>query len=44
MNAVDHPFGGSSSHHHGKHTIAPKYAPAGRKVGKIRPRRTGRKK
>ncbi len=44
MNAVDHPYGGKSSHHKGKPTIAPKYAPAGRKVGKIRPRRTGMKR
>ncbi len=41
MNSVDHPFGGKSSHHKGRPTVAPKYAPAGRKVGKIRPRRTG---
>lgn len=41
MNSVDHPFGGKSSHHKGRPTIAPKDAPAGRKVGKIRPRRTG---
>lgn len=40
-NAVDHPFGGKSSHHKGKPTVAPRNAPAGRKVGKIRPRRTG---
>lgn len=44
MNAVDHPFGGSSSHHKGRPTIAPKNAPPGRKVGKLRPRRTGRVK
>ncbi len=44
MNAVDHPYGGKSSHHKGKPTIAPKNAPPGRKVGKIRPRRVGRKK
>lgn len=44
MNAVDHPFGGSSSHHKGKPTVAPKNAPPGRKVGKVRPRRTGKKK
>jgi large subunit ribosomal protein L2 len=43
MNAVDHPFGGSSSAHHGKHSEARKNAPAGAKVGKIRPRRTGRR-
>ena len=44
QNAVDHPFGGSSSAHKGKPTIAPKNAPPGRKVGAIRPRRMGRKK
>jgi large subunit ribosomal protein L2 len=44
MNAVQHPFGGSSSCHKGKPTIAPKNAPAGRKVGKIRPARTGWKR
>ncbi|MFH1212362.1 MAG: 50S ribosomal protein L2 [Candidatus Woesearchaeota archaeon] len=43
-NAVDHPFGGSRTSKKGKPTIAPKNAPPGRKVGKIRPRRTGRKK
>lgn len=44
MNAVAHPFGGSRSSRTGKPTIAPKNAPPGRKVGMIRPRRTGRKK
>ncbi|MBD3310428.1 50S ribosomal protein L2 [Candidatus Woesearchaeota archaeon] len=44
QNAVDHPFGGSESHHKGKPTIVPKNAPPGRKVGKLRPRRTGRTK
>ncbi|MCX6711209.1 MAG: 50S ribosomal protein L2 [Candidatus Woesearchaeota archaeon] len=44
MNAVQHPFGGSSSHHKGIPTIAPKNAPPGRKVGKIRPSRTGWKR
>lgn len=44
MNALDHPFGGTKSSHKGKPTIAPKHAPPGRKVGKIRPRRTGKKK
>jgi len=44
QNAVDHPFGGSSSAHKGKPTIAPKNAPPGRKVGAIHPRRMGRKK
>jgi len=44
MNAVDHPFGGSSSHHKGKPTQSSRNAPPGRKVGKIAPRRTGRTK
>ena len=44
MNAVDHPFGGSRSSRKGRPTIAPRFAPPGRKVGMIRPRRTGRKK
>jgi len=44
QNAVDHPFGGSSSAHKGKPTIAPKNAPPGRKVGAIHPSRMGRKK
>ena len=44
MNAVDHPFGGSRSLRKGKPTISPRNAPPGRKVGMIRPRRTGRKK
>ncbi len=43
MNAVDHPFGGSRNKK-GKPTIAPKNAPPGRKVGKLHPRRTGRRK
>ena len=44
QNSVDHPFGGSSSNHKGKPTIAPKNAPPGRNVGALHPRRTGRKK
>ncbi|MBW2978127.1 50S ribosomal protein L2 [Candidatus Woesearchaeota archaeon] len=44
MNAVDHPFGGSSSHHKGKPLQSSRNAPPGRKVGKIAPRRTGRTK
>jgi len=44
QNAVDHPFGKSRSSKKGKPTIAPKNAPPGRKVGKIRPRRTGKKR
>lgn len=44
MNAVTHPFGGRSSHNKGRPTQAARSAPPGRKVGKIAPRRTGRKK
>ena len=44
QNAVDHPFGGSSSSVKGRPTQAPRNAPPGRKVGKIAPTRTGRKK
>lgn len=43
MNAVSHPFGGSSSHTKGRPTQASRNAPPGRKVGKIAPKRTGRK-
>lgn len=43
MNAVSHPFGGTSSHTKGRPTQAPRNAPPGRKVGKIAPKRTGRK-
>ena len=41
MNAVAHPFGGSSSHTKGRPTQAGRNAPPGRKVGKIAPKRTG---
>src|SRR3989344_6188148 len=44
QNAVDHPFGGSSSAIKGRPTQASRNAPPGRKVGKIAPRRTGRRK
>ena len=44
MNSVDHPFGGSSSHHKGRPTQSDRNAPPGRKVGKIAPRRTGRRR
>ncbi len=43
MNAVDHPFGGGRGKRI-KSKIAKRNAPAGAKVGHIRPRRTGRKK
>lgn len=41
MNAVDHPFGSGRGRHIGKSKTAPRDAPPGRKVGLIRPRRTG---
>lgn len=43
MNAVNHPHGGSSSHAKNGPDIARRFAPPGANVGKIRPRRTGRK-
>ncbi len=44
MNAVDHPFGGTTTSNKPGPTIARRFAPAGANVGKIRPRRTGKKK
>jgi len=44
MNAVDHPYGTSRSSKKGHPTIARRNAPPGAKVGKIRPRRTGKKR
>ena len=43
MNAVDHPFG-SGRGKNPKSKIAKRNAPPGRKVGLLRPRRTGKKK
>lgn len=43
MNAIDHPFGGGRGKRI-KSKIAKRNAPAGAKVGHIRPKRTGRKK
>jgi large subunit ribosomal protein L2 len=42
MNAVDHPFGGGGRQHPGRPKSVSKNAPAGRKVGDISSRRTGR--
>lgn len=42
MNAIDHPFG-SGRGKRIKSKIAKRWAPAGRRVGHIRPRRTGRR-
>ena len=44
MNSVSHPFGGRSSHAKGIPTQSSRDAPPGRKVGKIAPKRTGRRK
>lgn len=44
MNAVDHPYGTSRSSKKGRPTIARKHAPPGAKVGKIRPKRTGKRR
>lgn len=47
MNATDHPFGsgrGGPTFGGRSSSIAPKNAPPGRKVGMLRPRRTGRRK
>ncbi len=43
MNAVAHPFGNKRTSRKSHAKPAPKNAPAGRKVGHIRPKRTGRK-
>ncbi len=43
MAAHDHPFGNTRSLRKSKSRPAPKNAPPGRKVGHIRPRRTGRR-
>ncbi len=42
MNAIDHPFG-SGRGKRIKSKIAKRNAPAGKKVGHLRPRRTGRR-
>jgi len=44
MNAVDHPFGSGRGRHKGKPLTAPRFAPPGRNVGKIKARRTGKRK
>ncbi|MBI4147789.1 50S ribosomal protein L2 [Candidatus Woesearchaeota archaeon] len=44
QNAVDHPFGNKRTSRKAKQRPAPRFAPAGRKVGKLHPTRTGRKK
>lgn len=44
MNAVDHPFGSGRGRHVGKPKTPPRYAPAGRNVGLLHARKTGRGK
>ena len=44
MNSLSHPFGGRSSHAKGIPTQSARNSPPGRKVGKIAPKRTGRRK
>ncbi|MBI4154577.1 50S ribosomal protein L2 [Candidatus Woesearchaeota archaeon] len=44
MNALNHPFGSGRGRHAGKPKTPPRNAPAGRNVGAIRARRTGRRK
>jgi len=44
QNANDHPFGSGRGRHIGKAKAAPRFAPPGRKVGQIAPKRTGRKR
>ena len=44
QNAVDHPFGNKRTSRKAKQRAAPRFAGAGRKVGKLHPRQTGQKK
>ncbi len=44
MNAIEHPFGGGRGKVIGKPKTPPRFASAGRKVGLLHARRTGRKK
>jgi len=44
MNAVDHPFGNKRTGRKAKQKAINRFAPPGRKVGKLAPRRTGRRK
>jgi len=44
MNAVDHPFGSGRGRHVGKPKTAPRWAPAGRNVGLLKAKRTGRRR
>ena len=44
MNAVDHPFGNKRSSRKAKQKVVSRFAPPGKKVGKIASRRTGKRK
>jgi large subunit ribosomal protein L2 len=44
MNSLNHPFGGGRGKNMGKSGIAPRWAPPGRKVGLLRPKKSGRGK
>lgn len=44
MNAVDHPFGNKRTSRKAKQKAVSKFAPPGRKVGKLWPKRTGKRK
>ena len=44
QNAVDHPFGNKRTSRKGKNRVQSRHAPAGRKVGKVAARRTGKRK
>lgn len=44
MNAVDHPHGGGNRQHPGRPTTVSRHAPAGRKVGSIAAKRTGKRR
>ena len=44
MNAVDHPYGSKGSHTKGRPTQSARNYPPGKKVGKIAPKRTGKKR
>jgi large subunit ribosomal protein L2 len=43
MNVVNHPYGGGSKQSAGKPDTVSRNAPPGRKVGKIAPKRTGKR-
>jgi len=44
MNAIDHPFGNKRSARKAKQKPVSRFAPPGRKVGKLAAKRTGKRK